>query len=178
MIRRKIQSLSFVKQGALNGFLLGTLIQLIFIRQIYNEINYYLFPDPPCYGNCPNMARMVDYSGLFYISLALSLIVALSCFVVHKLFANKIKSQIFIWALVAFFSTVFFYFYGSFHSFIKEYIRECWWVTYESCKNVSLLLHLQMNWTGLVLLPIIFGIFLAFNLLFIFVLNRKKTLLP
>lgn len=178
MILQKIQSLSFVKQGAVNGFLLGTLIQLIFIRQIYSEINYYLFPDPPCYGNCVNAARMVDYSHLFYISVALCLIVAISCFVVHKIFTGKIKSQTFLWILVAFFSTIFFYIYGSIHGFVREYIRECWWKMYESCKNVDLLSHLQITWTSVSVLLIALAIFVAFNLLFLFVINCKKSILP
>lgn len=179
MIWREIQKLSFVKQGAVNGFLLGTLIQLFFIREIFYEIKYYLYPEPQCIGfGCPNMAKMINYSELFFLSLTLSLIIALSCLVVCKFLRSRTKSQFFLWTLVGFFSTVFLYIYSSIRNFINEYLRECWWVTYESCKNVDFVSHLQMDWIKLAQLLIIFGIFLAFNLLFVFVVSRRKALLP
>lgn len=178
MILQKVQNLSFVKQGAINGFLLGILIKLIFIRQIYGEINYYLFPEPECYGNCPNVAKMIDYSALLYISLALCLVVSISCFVVHKLFAGKIKSQLVAWGSVALLSTLIFYTYETVRGFIREYLRECWWVRYESCNNVSFISHLQIAWVEIVPLTITFGVFLVFNVLFVFLINRKKSILP
>jgi hypothetical protein len=180
---RKIQNLSFVKQGALNGFTLGSLIQLPFIAFfIYDEITAYLknkfFPVQESSEAHICVARMIDDTQLWFVSLVFCLIVALSCFVVQKSICRRIKSPIVLWQFVGLISFIFFYLYSCTYTYIKIYLRECYPIAYESCQNASLFPQLQPNWSDLPSLLVALGIFLIFNLLFAFALRRLKPTLP
>jgi hypothetical protein len=113
---RKIKNLSFVKQGAVNGFVLGILIQLPFLTYfIYEEITAYLknkfFPVQESFEGHICVARMIDYTPLWFISLVFCLLVALACFVVQKSVSRRIKSPIVLWQMVGLISFILFYLY-------------------------------------------------------------------
>lgn len=180
---RKIKNLSFVKQGAVNGFVLGSLIQLPFLTYfIYEEITAYLknkfFPVQESFEGHICVARMIDYTPLWFISLVFCLLVALACFVVQKSISQRIKSPIVLWQMVGLISFIFFYLYSCIYNYIENYLHECYPITYESCQNVSLVSQLLPSRSDLPSLLIALAIFLIFNLLFAFALRRLKPTLP
>ena len=180
---REIQKLCLVKQGALNGFILGSIIQLPFVAYfIYGEITDYLknkfFPIQESFEGHICTARMIDDTDLWFISLVLCLIVAVSCFVAQKSFFRRIKSPVILWQLIGLISFVFFYLYAGVYGYIKVFLRECYPINYESCQNVSLISQLQPNWSDLPSLSAAFGIILIFNLLFALALRRFKPAFP
>jgi hypothetical protein len=183
MIWRKIQNLSFVKQGALNGFILGSLIQVLFVTFfIYEELTNYLknkfFPLQESFEGHISTARMIDDTALWIISPVLCLIVALSCFVVQCILFKRIKSSIILWQIVGLVTFVFFFLYGGIHNYIEVYLRQCYATNYEGCQSVSLISQLQPHGSDLPSLSVAFGIFLIFNLLFTFALRRFKPAFP
>lgn len=182
---RKIKNLSFVKQGALNGFVLGSLIQLPFFALfIYEEATAYLknkfspvqIQESSGVHIC--VGQMIDYTPLWFISLVTCLIVALACFIVQKSISRRIESSIVLWQAVGLISFIFSFIYSTIYSFIEIFFDECYPITYESCQTVGLITRLQPNWSDLPPLLLVLAIFLFFNLLFALGLHRIKPAFP
>ncbi len=185
MNRRKIRNLSFVKQGALNGFILGLLAQLIIFTSIlYKYIADYLEKVSKAddySGTCLLVGEViVDYTSIIILPIILALTVAGSCFVVQKCFARLRRSLIVLWQFVGYVSFVIFNFYAGIHSFFMN----IWWQCYSeywsesACQDVSLISQFQLNWSDLPSIAAFLGIFLIYNLFFAFILRRLKSLLP
>jgi hypothetical protein len=173
MIWRKIQNLSFVKLGALNGLILG-LLNTLFLASIClievfdqqkRDIDYH------SQSFCTTIANWWVLPEAFFI-------VVVASFLVQKLFANRIKSTILVWQIIGLVSAVECFFYGSFISFIKTWYMcnskdsQC---DASQLHFLSDFIFAEYQLRNAVIYLFVFAVF---NLFFSLILRQRKPALP
>ena len=181
MIWRKLRQLSLWQQGALNGFISGSILTVPLM--VYCLLDSCKSGYQESSGGSIMASCMCDRVNLWF-TLESILLVTIASLIVQITVAKRIRSTIVLWQIIGAVTVSQLYFYVPIKSFIKEW-TECVSYDWEAsfCKNVNISTFLEQflerpQSSVFIQLATAFAIIAVYNLIFAVILNRLKVQLP